>query len=109
MYCSGRCQGLFLICKNPRGSNRSIWFLADDLYNLATAMVLGSTASASSWESFWWAIKALTKVFTTRPDLVIKHKKYLDMLKWEKMDHSIKKSRAILCTINQGIIDGTGK
>ncbi len=27
-------------------------FLADDLYNLATAMVFGSTASASSWESF---------------------------------------------------------
>ncbi len=27
-------------------------FLADDFYNLATAMVFGSTASASSWESF---------------------------------------------------------
>ncbi len=27
-------------------------FLADNLYNLATAMVFGSTASASSWESF---------------------------------------------------------
>ena len=50
-------------------------FLADDLYKLATAMVFGSTASASSWESFWRAIEALTEVFANRPDLVIKHKK----------------------------------
>jgi hypothetical protein len=27
-------------------------FIADELYNLATAMVLGLTASASSWEAF---------------------------------------------------------
>jgi hypothetical protein len=27
-------------------------FLTNDLYNLATAMVFGLTASASSWESF---------------------------------------------------------
>ncbi len=27
-------------------------FIADELYNLATAMVFGSTASASSWEAF---------------------------------------------------------
>ncbi len=49
-------------------------FLANDLYNLATAMVFGLTASASSWESFRRAIEALTKVFANRPDLVIKHK-----------------------------------
>jgi hypothetical protein len=45
-------------------------FIADDLFNLATAMVFGSTASASSWEAFRRAIEALTKVFTNRPDLV---------------------------------------
>ncbi len=56
-------------------------FLANNLYNLATSMVFGSTASASSWESFRRAIDALTEVFANRPDLVIKHKKYLDMLK----------------------------
>ncbi len=50
-------------------------FLANNLYNLATAMVFGSTASASSWESFRRAIEAFTKVFANRPDLVIKHKK----------------------------------
>jgi hypothetical protein len=27
-------------------------FIADEFYNLATAMVFGSTASASSWEAF---------------------------------------------------------
>jgi hypothetical protein len=52
-------------------------FIADDLYNLATAMVFGSTTSASIWEAFQQAIKALTKVFANRLDLVIKHKKYL--------------------------------
>jgi hypothetical protein len=27
-------------------------FIADELFNLAMAMVFGSTASASSWEAF---------------------------------------------------------
>ncbi len=38
-------------------------FIADELYNLAMAMVFGLTASASSWVAFRQAIKALTKVF----------------------------------------------
>ncbi len=60
-------------------------FIANyDLYYLTTAMVFGSTTSASSWEAFRQAIKALMKVFVNRFDLVIKHKKYLDMLKWEE-------------------------
>ena len=84
-------------------------FLADDLYNLATAIVFGSIASASSWESFRRAIKALTKMFANRPDLVIKHKKYLNMLKWEKIDHNENKVCAFPCAINRGIIDGAGK
>ena len=84
-------------------------FLSDYLYNLATAMVFGLTASASSWESFGQAIKAPTKVFATRPNLIIKHKKYLDMLNWEKINHSTKKVHAFPCAINQGIIVGAGK
>jgi hypothetical protein len=36
-------------------------FTADELYNLAMAMVFGLTASASSWEAFRRAIEALTK------------------------------------------------
>jgi hypothetical protein len=42
-------------------------FIADELYNLAMAMVFGSTTSASSWEAFRQAIKALTKFFSNRP------------------------------------------
>jgi hypothetical protein len=38
-------------------------FIADKPYNLATAMVFGLTASASSWEAFRRVIKALTKSF----------------------------------------------
>jgi hypothetical protein len=38
-------------------------FIAEDLYNLATAMLFGLITSASSWEAFRQAIEALTKVF----------------------------------------------
>ena len=37
-------------------------FLAGGYFNLATAMVFGSTASASSWEPFQCAIQALSVV-----------------------------------------------
>ena len=72
-------------------------------------MVFGMTPSASSWDSSRRAIEALTEVFTDRPGLVIKHKKYLDMLKWERINHNAKKVRAFPCAINQGIIDKVGK
>jgi hypothetical protein len=61
-------------------------FIADKLYNFATAMVFCSTVSASSWEAFRQAIKALMKVF----DLVVRHKTFIDMLKWEEIDPSAK-------------------
>jgi hypothetical protein len=47
---------------------------------VTTAMVFGSTASTSSWEPFRLAIESLSKVFANCPDLVQKHKKYLDMI-----------------------------
>jgi hypothetical protein len=80
-------------------------FIADELYNLATAMVFGSTVSASSWEAFRQAIEALTKDFANRPDLVIRHKKFIDMLKCEEIDPSAHLTPAFSCTINCGIID----
>ncbi len=83
-------------------------FIADELYNLATAMVFGSTASASSCEAFRQAIKALTRVFANRPNLVIRHKKFIDMLKWEEIDPSAKLTPAFSCTINHGIMDDAG-
>jgi hypothetical protein len=80
-------------------------FIADELYNLATAMVFSSTASASSWEAFRQAIKALTKVFANRPNLVVGHRKIIDMLKWEDIDPSTKLTPAFSFTINRGIMD----
>ncbi len=73
------------------------------------AMVFGLTASASSWEAFRQAIKALMKVFANRPDLVVRHKKFIDMLKWEEIDTSAKLTPAFSCTINPGIMDDAGK
>jgi hypothetical protein len=78
------------------------------LYNLATAIVFGLTASASSWEAFRQAIGALRKVFANRPNLVIRHKKFFDMLKWEEIDPSAKLTPAFSCPINHGIIDDAG-
>jgi hypothetical protein len=83
-------------------------FIADELHNLATAMVFGSTASASSWEAFRQAIKALAIGFANRPNLVIGHKKFIDMLKWEEIDPSAKLTPAFSCAINRGIIDDVG-
>ncbi len=83
-------------------------FIAEELYNLATAMVFGSTASMSSWEAFRRAIKALTKNFANRPDLVVRHKKFIDMLKWEEIDPSAELTPAFTCTINHGIMDDAG-
>ncbi len=67
-------------------------------------MVFGSTASASSWEAFRQAIEALTNVFANRPNLVVRHKKFIDMLKWEEIDPSAKLTPAFSCTTNCGII-----
>ncbi len=83
-------------------------FMGDELYNLAMAMEFGSTSSASSWEAFRQAIEALMKVFAKRPDLVIKHKTFIDMLKWEEIDPSTKLTPAFSCTINCGIMDDAG-
>ncbi len=49
-------------------------FLAGGYFNLATAMVFGSTASASSWEPFRQAIQALSVVYAHRYDLIKKHR-----------------------------------
>jgi hypothetical protein len=83
-------------------------FIADKLYNPALAMVFGLTASVSCWEAFRQAIKALTKGFANRPNLVIRHKKLINMMKWEEIDPSAKVTPAFSCTINRGIMDDAG-
>jgi hypothetical protein len=71
-------------------------------------MVLGLTVSVSSWKAFRQAVKALTNFFANRPNLVIRHKIFIDMLKWEEIDPSAKLTPALSCTINCGIMDDAG-
>lgn len=91
----------------------ALGFIAGGYYNLATAMVFGSTASASSWEPFRRAIQALSMVFANRPELVKKHKAFLDMLSWEPADNSLFSDKnsimpAVPCALNKGILDDQG-
>jgi hypothetical protein len=55
-------------------------FLARGHFNLATAIVFGSIASASSWEPFRHVIQALSVLYAHRRDLIKKHRKFLDMI-----------------------------
>jgi hypothetical protein len=48
------------------------------------------------------------KVFANRPDLVVKHITFIDMLKWEEIDPSAELTPAFFCTINCGIMDDAG-
>ena len=83
-------------------------FFAGGYYNLTTAMVFGSTASASSWEPFQRAIEALSVLYLNRPELVKKHRKYLDMLSWATVDDTVDIFPARSCEINSGITDESG-
>ena len=82
-------------------------FMAERLYFLATSMVFGSTASASSWEPFRRAIEGLIIEYSTRPDLISKHKHLLDMLKWEDEDTMAIDDfvKAVACPLNPGLPD----
>jgi hypothetical protein len=83
-------------------------FLAGGYFNLATAMVFGSTASASSWEPFHSAIQALLAVYTHCHDLIKKHRKFLDMISWATQDPALDLARAIPCLINTGVLNDQG-
>ena len=80
-------------------------FMAGGFYNLATAMVFGSTTSASSWEPFRQGIEALSMAYDDCPDLVIKHKYYLNMISWAEEDPTAKITQAFPCLINKGTLD----
>ena len=84
-------------------------FLAANLYFLAIAMVFGSNTSAACWEPFRRAIEALSKKFANRPDLVEKHKKYINMIKWDVPTAQFEKPvKANMCPLNPGVIDESG-
>ncbi len=83
-------------------------FLAGGYFNLATAMVFGSTASASSWEPFQCATQALSVVYAHPCDLIKKHRKFLNMISWATLDPAPDLARAISCLINTGVLDDQG-
>ncbi len=78
-------------------------FAAGGYYNLATAMVFGSTISASSWEVYRRAIEGMSKEFANSPDSVIKHCCYLDMIWWAEIDPNAKITLAVACAILGGL------
>ena len=84
-------------------------FFAANLYFLPIAMVFGSNTSAACWEPFHRAIEALSKKFANRPDLVEKHKEYIDMINWNvPTAHFNKPTRAFKCPLNPGVVDEFG-
>ncbi len=83
-------------------------FLAGGYFNLATAMVFGSTASASSWEPFWRAIQALSVVYAHRHDLIDKHRKFLGLISWATLDQAPDLAKAVPCSINTGVLNDQG-
>ena len=72
-------------------------------------MVFGSKASSSSWEPFCRAIEAMSVVYANRPDLVTKHKQYLDMIQWATIDALVKLTKAIPFSIIKGALDEKGE
>jgi hypothetical protein len=81
-------------------------FLARGYFNLATAMVFGSTASASSWEPFGHAIQALSVIYAHCPDLI--KKKNLNMISWATQDPAPDLARATPCLINTCVLNNQG-
>jgi hypothetical protein len=80
-------------------------FMAQDWYFISASHVFGSNTSASSWEPLRRAIKNLIPIFFERDDLIIKHKIYIDMLKWHDETGLQDPTPAKSCNINQGVLD----
>ena len=82
--------------------------MAGGYYNFATAMVFGSTTSTSSWEPFQRAIEDLSVAYAERPDLVIMHRCYLNMISWAKHDPPARITPAVPCLMNKETLDDWG-
>jgi hypothetical protein len=83
-------------------------FMAKNLYFLAMSMVFSSNTSASSWEPFQRAIEALIIKYSTRSDLIKRHKHLLDILIWEDDSWTGDLVQAVKCPLNPGIPDLDG-
>ena len=71
-------------------------------------VVFGSNVSSSCWKPFCRAIEGLTVKFANRPDVVIKHKTYIDMIKWElPTGDQPTPTRAVKCVLNPGVLDSS--
>jgi hypothetical protein len=72
-------------------------------------MVFGSNTSASSWEPFRRVIEALIIKYSTKSDLIKRHKHLLDILIWE-YDNTWTGDlvQAVECPLNPGIPDLDG-
>jgi len=85
-------------------------FVADEFYCLATSMVFGSTASASSWEPFRRAIETMTSIYFHQDSLIEKHAEYLKMISWDLAcppDTVFVKAKK--CELNRGIFHKDGR
>jgi hypothetical protein len=83
-------------------------FLVGGYFNLATAMVFGSTTSASSWEPFRHAIQALLVAYAHRHNLIEKHKKNLDMISWAPLNPAPDLAKVVPCSNNTGVLNDQG-
>ena len=84
-------------------------FLAEALFFISTSHVFGSNTWASSWEPLLQAVKSMITVYAQRDDLVDKHKKMLDELKWsDDLSPRPDLVKAFPCDINRGVTDDTG-
>jgi hypothetical protein len=84
-------------------------FMVDNFFFLATSMVFGSNASASSWEPFRRAIQALIPVYLMRTNIINKYKHLLDTCVWSKDDIPVSTLvQAFKCPINPVILDQHG-
>ena len=73
-------------------------------------MVFGSNTSATSWEPFRRSIEALSVVFANIPDLVVKRRSFLNLIRWDTAclpDQIFVQAKR--CPMHEGVIadDGT--
>jgi hypothetical protein len=83
-------------------------FMSGGYFSLATAMVFGSTAPASSWEPFRHTIQALSVAYAHHHDLIDKHRKFLDMISWAPLYQAPDLTKAVPCSINTGVLNDQG-
>ncbi len=80
LFGNGQHQGMLLFPTNPSQLDWGLWIYGRRLLQSGHGHGIWLYDVRFSWEPFWRAIEALSVVYADRPDLVIKHKYYLDMI-----------------------------